>query len=125
MTEGVPADSFGDAQLYCCRPDEVPHQSLPPEGQTTLSRRTGGDPIRSLSWPGNIRELQNFIERSVILTPGDTLRPPLAGLKPPAQAEPPERPVTLEDTERDLICRPLRQTDGIIDGSRGAAAILG
>jgi formate hydrogenlyase transcriptional activator len=83
------------------------------------------DVLASHCWPGNIRELQNFIERSVILTPGDTLRPPLAGLKPPAQAEPPEHPATLEDTERDLICRTLRQTNGIIDGSRGAAAILG
>src|SRR5713101_8400005 len=49
MTEGVPADSFGDAQLYCCRPDEAPHKSLPPEGQPTLSRRTGEDPIRWLT----------------------------------------------------------------------------
>jgi DNA-binding NtrC family response regulator len=75
-------------------------------------------------WLGNIRELQNFIERSVILTPGNTLRPPRVGLEPPAQAEPPEHPVTLEDNERDLICRTLKQTNGIIDGSRSAAAFL-
>jgi formate hydrogenlyase transcriptional activator len=75
-------------------------------------------------WPGDIRELQNFIERSVIVTPSNTLRPPLAGLKPPAQAEPPAYPITLEDTERDLICKTLKQTNAIIDGSRGAAAIL-
>ena len=83
------------------------------------------DVLASHCWPGNIRELQNFIERSVILTTGNTLRPPLSGLKQPAQAGPPEQPVTLEDTERDLICRTLKQTNGIIAGSRGAAAILG
>jgi formate hydrogenlyase transcriptional activator len=76
-------------------------------------------------WPGNIRELQNFIERSVILTPGNTLRPPLARLTPVAQVDPPEQTATLEETERALISRTLKQTNGIIDGPRGAAALLG
>jgi len=76
-------------------------------------------------WPGNIRELQNFIERSVILTPGNTLCPPLARLRATAQSDLPEEPVTLQDTERALICRTLKQTNGIIDGPRGAAALLG
>jgi DNA-binding NtrC family response regulator len=76
-------------------------------------------------WPGNIRELQNFIERSVILTPGNTLRPPLARLAPVAQVDPPEQTATLEETERALISRTLKQTNGIIDGPRGAAALLG
>jgi formate hydrogenlyase transcriptional activator len=83
------------------------------------------DALTSHSWPGNIRELQNFIERSVILTPGNTLLPPSARLKAAAQVEPSERPVTLKDAERDHICRTLQQTSGIIGGPNGAAARLG
>jgi formate hydrogenlyase transcriptional activator len=83
------------------------------------------DELVSHSWPGNIRELQNFIERSVILTRGDTLCPPLAKLCQEAQFESFEPPTTLRDTERELICRTLRETNGIIDGPRGAAARLG
>jgi formate hydrogenlyase transcriptional activator len=82
------------------------------------------DALASHSWPGNIRELQNFIERSVILTPGNTLLPPLARLKPAAQLQSSE-PITLEDAERDHICRTLKQTSGIIGGPNGAAARLG
>ncbi len=83
------------------------------------------DVLATHCWPGNIRQLQNFIQRSVIFTLGNTLRPPLARLRPAAQAAPPEQPITLEDTERDLICRTLKQMNGIIDGPRGAAALLG
>ena len=79
----------------------------------------------SHAWPGNIRELQNFIERSVILTPGNTLRAPLTSLTQAAQSDSTEQPTTLQDTERALICRTLKQTNGIIDGPRGAAARLG
>ncbi len=75
------------------------------------------DVLATHCWPGNIRELQNFIERSVIFTPGNTLRPPLDRPRPAAQAAPQEQPITLEDTERDLICRTLKQMNGIIDGS--------
>jgi formate hydrogenlyase transcriptional activator len=82
------------------------------------------DLLVSHSWPGNIRELQNFIERSVILTRGNTLCPPLAKLSPAAQFESSEAPTTLRDTERALICRTLNETNGIIDGPRGAAARL-
>lgn len=79
----------------------------------------------SHSWPGNIRELQNFIERSVILTTGNTLRLPMAGLRPNAQMASVERPVTLEDAEREHICRILKQTSGMIAGPNGAASRLG
>src|SRR6202045_2676857 len=51
------------------------------------------------SWPGNIRELQNFIERSVILTPGKILRPPLGDLRRAAEDLEPARAITLEDAE--------------------------
>jgi DNA-binding NtrC family response regulator len=85
----------------------------------------GMDMLVAYCWPGNIRELQNFIERSVILTSENTLRPPLARLKPASQFDSPAQPATLQDTERALICRTLKQTNGIIDGPRGAAALLG
>ena len=76
------------------------------------------------SWPGNIRELQNFIERSVILTNGNTLRPPLGGLQQNAEIDALE-PLTLKEAERHHICKTLEQADWVIGGPRGAALRLG
>lgn len=77
-------------------------------------------------WPGNIRELENLIERAVILSPGPALRVPLAEL---AETDQPEsRPAelgTLETAEREHILRALRESGGVIAGPRGAAARLG
>jgi formate hydrogenlyase transcriptional activator len=73
------------------------------------------------SWPGNIRELQNFIERAVILSPGPTLAPPaseLMRLKRTDQTE----PVKLVDVERAHIIRILRRVNGELTR---AAALLG
>jgi formate hydrogenlyase transcriptional activator len=78
----------------------------------------------SHSWPGNIRELQNFIERSVILTSGNTLRAPLAALKRAAEAESPEA-ITLKDAERKHIRKTLEHTRWVVAGPNGAAARLG
>ncbi|HEY4816049.1 MAG TPA: sigma 54-interacting transcriptional regulator [Candidatus Acidoferrum sp.] len=78
----------------------------------------------SHSWPGNIRELQNFIERSVVLTSGNTLRPPLAALQRAAEAEPPEA-ITLKDAERKHIRKTLEHTRWVVAGPNGAAARLG
>jgi formate hydrogenlyase transcriptional activator len=95
-----------------------------------MQKRIDEIPVRAIdamgdySWPGNIRELQNFIERSVILTTGKTLRPPLEGLKQPSKSEPAEA-ITLEEAERDHICRTLKKTNGVVAGSHGAAARLG
>lgn len=75
-------------------------------------------------WPGNIRELRNFMERSVILSPGTTLRPPLADLSN-ASAPLSTKPITLEDAEREHIFRTLQQTKWLVSGPRGAAARLG
>src|SRR5277367_1007217 len=58
----------------------------------------------SYSWPGNIRELQHFIERSVILSPGPTLRPPLTHLKQTNELAT-KTPLTLEDAQREHICK--------------------
>jgi len=82
------------------------------------------DSLTSHSWPGNIRELQNFVECSVILTRGHTLCSPLARLRPVAQGNS-EQAITLEDLNREHICRTLRQTHGVIMGPNGAAARLG
>src|ERR1700731_609132 len=76
------------------------------------------------SWPGNIRELQNFIERSVILADGNTLRPPLEEFRQAAGIESLE-PVTMEEAERVHIRKTLEQANWIIAGPRGAAVRLG
>jgi formate hydrogenlyase transcriptional activator len=75
-------------------------------------------------WPGNIRELQNFVERSVILSSGNVLCPPLESLRGTAQVESLEA-VTLEDAERDHIRKILEQTRWVVAGPKGAAARLG
>jgi formate hydrogenlyase transcriptional activator len=78
------------------------------------------------SWPGNIRELENFLERAVILTSGTSLFAPLAELEAPEniQAEVAHNP-TLHAAERDHILRVLGETKGQIGGEDGAAARLG
>ena len=76
-------------------------------------------------WPGNIRELENFVERAVILTKGPVLRAPLAELELPEEARPVEQDATLEAKEREHILRVLRETKGKISGPHGAAARLG
>jgi formate hydrogenlyase transcriptional activator len=75
-------------------------------------------------WPGNIRELENFIERCVILSEGSKLYAPLEKLKSASKSEPPE-PITLADAERDHIRKTLHRTNGILAGPNGAAAQLG
>ncbi len=74
-------------------------------------------------WPGNIRELQNFIERSVILTRGAELRAPITALV--VQESPDGVSVTLADADRAHIIATLRQTNGVVGGPNGAAAKLG
>jgi formate hydrogenlyase transcriptional activator len=80
--------------------------------------------LSAYHWPGNIRELQNFIERSVILSDGSVLRPLLAELNSSAEAEPLEA-TTLEQAERDHIRKTLEHTRWIVAGPNGAAARLG
>jgi formate hydrogenlyase transcriptional activator len=77
------------------------------------------------SWPGNIRELENFIERSVILSEGPQLTPPLAELQAEASRAPVDQDGTLRDRERDHIVSVLRQTRGVLSGPAGAALRLG
>src|SRR6266852_6252471 len=77
----------------------------------------------SYDWPWNIRELQNFIERSVILTNGRELRAPIAELTNPETHDGVVR--TLNDAHRVLIIKTLRQTNCVVGGPNGAAAKLG
>ena len=88
--------------------------SIPAEAMQALTR---------YHWPGNIRELQNFIERAVILSPGPALQAPvreLKGLKGVAPSA-----VTLAAAESDAIVRALREAGGRVGGPQGAAARLG
>jgi len=79
-------------------------------------------------WPGNIRELENFLERAVILTRGSELYVPLAELETKVAEEEEELErtnPTLQAAEREHILRVLRETNGQIGGADGAAARLG
>jgi formate hydrogenlyase transcriptional activator len=103
------------------------------------------DALANYSWPGNIRELENFIERAVLLSPGKELRVPLSELKTSDAANHDGSPAagvesassfaspmsltssisTLEEAERQHILRALRQTEWRIAGAKGAAVLLG
>jgi formate hydrogenlyase transcriptional activator len=74
-------------------------------------------------WPGNIRELENFIERSVILTHGSALQVPIGELGGNGKAT--LVPGTREADERDAILRILKDTNGRVAGPQGAAARMG
>ena len=90
-------------------------ETIPPDVMKALTR---------WHWPGNIRELENFIERAVILSKGPLLRAPLAELERPEEPSASDD-VTLESSEREHILRVLRETKGVIAGPSGAAARLG
>jgi transcriptional regulator with GAF, ATPase, and Fis domain len=93
-------------------------ETIPQETMNALTR---------WPWPGNIRELENFLERAVILTRGPELYVPLAELETNTLEEEDqlERNPTLQAAERDHILRVLRETKGQIGGSDGGAARLG
>jgi formate hydrogenlyase transcriptional activator len=100
------------------------------------------DRLTNYSWPGNIRELQNVIERAAILSRNSVLDlesdllPGLASGDPAADGDhslleaqpssaPSATPATLEQIDRSHIISVLKQTGGIVEGPRGAAKILG
>jgi len=83
---------------------------------------------KSYPWPGNIRELQNIVERSVILSSGDTFwieKAWLASLEPARQELPNPLPDTLQNQEREIIETALAECKGKVAGPKGAAAKLG
>jgi len=84
------------------------------------------DALKRWKWPGNIRELENFLERAVILTRGSVLYIPVAELEVEEENESLTiEGATLETAERDHILRVLRDAKGLIAGSDGAAVRLG
>jgi PAS domain S-box-containing protein len=83
---------------------------------------------QSYPWPGNIRELQNIVERSVILSSGDTFwieKAWLASPEPAQQELPSPLPDTLQNQEREIIETALAECKGKVAGPNGAAAKLG
>jgi formate hydrogenlyase transcriptional activator len=96
---------------------QKPIDSIPTETMSKLQR---------WHWPGNIRELENLIERAVILTTGTALHVPLPEIKPSTV----NVPTVLssrsgEDDDREHIIKILRETGGVLGGPNGAAARLG
>ncbi|MGB7468721.1 MAG: sigma 54-interacting transcriptional regulator [Candidatus Acidiferrum sp.] len=82
--------------------------------------------LKAHDWPGNIRELRNFIERAVVFSPESVLRLPLADLKQMTKQQSAESASrTLADAEREHILQVLKQTDWTIGGMHGAASRLG
>ena len=85
------------------------------------------DALTRWSWPGNIRELQNVIERAVILSSGPFLVLPLQDVQPKVRGASADAklPTTFQEAERDAILRALRASSGVVAGPAGAAARLG
>jgi formate hydrogenlyase transcriptional activator len=80
--------------------------------------------LKDWSWPGNIRELENLIERSVILSEGSVLSVPISDLHSQLPSVI-DSARTLDSAERDHILRVLRETNGVLSGPHGAAHRLG
>jgi formate hydrogenlyase transcriptional activator len=96
-------------------------ETIPSETMRVLTR---------YHWPGNIRELQNLMERAVILSPAGVLKVPLAGLQGAGLQDRPARAAsnkigTLEDAERQHITEALQATNWVVGGPKGAAVLLG
>jgi len=87
------------------------------------------DALVRYPWPGNIRELQNLLERAVILSSGPVLRIPDSeleqGAKSAMSADSSSHSLTLEAAERAAILRALEQSSGKVGGADGAASKLG
>jgi formate hydrogenlyase transcriptional activator len=97
---------------------QKPIESIPAD---TMNR------LQMWHWPGNVREIENLIERAVILTNGSALQVPLSDMKPSAGAgaASPSSVSTLEASEREHIIKVLRETRGVLAGPNGAASRLG
>jgi formate hydrogenlyase transcriptional activator len=115
-TEDIPKLVWHFTEHYARRMnkriDEIPAETM--------------DGLVRYRWPGNIRELQNFIERAVILSPHSVLRAPTSELEPFSAHKGSSLPMTsLEEVERDHILRALEASNWIVGGRHGAAERLG
>jgi formate hydrogenlyase transcriptional activator len=79
----------------------------------------------SYDWPGNIRELQNYLERAVVLSSGPRLFLPHSELNLLVKNKTPAATQTLAEAERSHISEVLQQSGGVVGGRDGAAARLG
>jgi formate hydrogenlyase transcriptional activator len=102
--------------LRASRPMQKRIRSVPKQAMEALV---------NAQWPGNIRELENFIERCVILTQGDELNVPRAELKKAVGRAIASRESTFEQAERQVIIDALKAASGRISGKGGAAERLG
>jgi formate hydrogenlyase transcriptional activator len=94
------------------RIDEIPSETM--------------DALIRYRWPGNIRELQNFIERAAILSPHRVLRAPISELEPFSTSKACNMPLTpLKEAQRDHIVCALEASDWVVGGRNGAAQRLG
>ena len=118
-TEDIPALVTNFVEIFGRRMGR-PIQEIPPETMSAL---------RSYHWPGNIRELQNLIERAVILSNHGVLPNPLPPVGTHAvtvhSAAPATAVTSLRDSERNLILRTLEAVGWVIGGPKGAATKLG
>jgi formate hydrogenlyase transcriptional activator len=117
------------------RPDDIPR--LVRHFTQRFARRMGRrietipaavmDALVRYTWPGNVREMQNVIERAVILSPGSSLHVLLGDSQPAA----PQthvlagEPVTLAEAEREHLLGVLGETGWVLGGPKGAAVRLG
>jgi len=101
------------AQKYARRMEKQ-IESVPTATMKKLSR---------WQWPGNIRELENFIERSVILTHGSALQVPVGEFAGQSNVAP--VPTPTDSAERNQILEVLKETAGRVAGPKGAATRLG
>jgi len=114
--EDIPALVRHFVQHFARRMNRV-IETIPSETMQALTR---------YSWPGNIRELQNLIERAVILSTGAVLRVPLGDLRNRiSPTEDGEKYQTLEQAERALILATVKDTKWVLSGPNGAATRLG
>jgi formate hydrogenlyase transcriptional activator len=102
------------ANKYACRMEKHIEQ---------ISRKTMEALCRH-SWPGNIRELQNLMERAVLLSSGPSLRVPLTDIPAVFDFRAASDATALEQVERELILRALHDSNWVVGGTRGAAARL-
>jgi formate hydrogenlyase transcriptional activator len=115
-TEDIPKLAWHFIQMYAQRMNKK-IEEVPAETMNALVR---------YRWPGNIRELQNFIERAVILSPRTVLQAPISELEPCSICKKPTVPLTgLEEVERDHILRALDASNWVVGGRNGAAECLG
>jgi transcriptional regulator with GAF, ATPase, and Fis domain len=102
------------------RPDDIPilARHFAKKYAAKMNRQIENIPSETMralvswNWPGNIRELENFIERAVILSRGPNLRAPLAEIQQGAQES--ASGATLEQVEREHVVRVLRECGGVV-----------